>query len=34
MASNDYHFITHWRVESTREEVAEILGDALGLVRW
>jgi hypothetical protein len=34
MAANDYHFITHWRVESTREEVAEILGDAVGLGRW
>jgi hypothetical protein len=34
MSSNDYHFITHWRVESTQQEVAEILGDALGLARW
>ena len=34
MSSNDYHFITHWRVKSTIEEVAEILGDAGDLVRW
>jgi hypothetical protein len=34
MASNDYHFITNWRVQSTLEEVNEILGDALDLVRW
>jgi hypothetical protein len=31
---NDYHFITHWRVEATPEEVSEILADAPGLVRW
>ncbi|MCB0214154.1 MAG: polyketide cyclase, partial [Anaerolineae bacterium] len=34
MASNDYHFITHWYVDGTVEEVAEILGDPLSLVRW
>ena len=34
MSSNDYHFITHWRVKSTTEEVAEILGDAGDLVHW
>lgn len=34
MATNDYHFITVWRVESTIEEVATILGDARDLVRW
>ena len=34
MAGNDYHFITRWRVESTLEEVSEILEDAAGLVRW
>ena len=34
MASNDYHFITHWRVKGTLEEVNEILGDAADLVRW
>lgn len=34
MASNDYHFITHWRLVGTVEEVSEILGDPLGLARW
>lgn len=34
MASNDYHFVTHWRVESTVEEVYEILNNARDLVRW
>ena len=34
MATNDYHFITTWRVKSTVEEVSEILGDPRGLVRW
>ena len=34
MASNDYHFITHWRVQSTIKEVTDIIGDANDLVRW
>jgi hypothetical protein len=34
MATNDYHFITRWRVPGTIEEVSEILADAPGLVRW
>jgi hypothetical protein len=34
MPSNDYHFITHWRVAGTVEEVAEVIGDAPGLARW
>jgi hypothetical protein len=34
MASNDYHFITHWRVEGDIEEVAGILGNGTDLVRW
>lgn len=33
-ATNDYHFITVWRVESTIEEVSTIIGDATDLVRW
>jgi len=32
--SNDYHFITHWRVNATCEEVDAIIGDAEGLSRW
>jgi len=34
LASNDYHFITHWHIDGTVEEVAEVLGDALSLTRW
>jgi hypothetical protein len=34
MGSNDYHFITNWRVNSTIKEVADIIGDAADLVRW
>jgi hypothetical protein len=34
MASNDYRFITHWRVNGTVKEVADILSDALDLPRW
>ncbi|HET9918389.1 MAG TPA: hypothetical protein VFQ30_01010 [Ktedonobacteraceae bacterium] len=34
MATNDYHFITRWRVKSTIKEVADILSDAADLVRW
>ena len=34
MASNDYHFITTWRVTATLQEVNDILGDALDLPRW
>ncbi|MBI5565211.1 MAG: SRPBCC family protein [Chloroflexi bacterium] len=34
MASNDYHFITTWRVTATLQEVNDILGSALDLPRW
>lgn len=34
MSSNDYHFITHWRVQGTLKEVTDILGNAGDLVRW
>ena len=34
MSFNEYHFITNWRLEGTREEVTEILGDAEDLPRW
>lgn len=34
MATNDYHFITHWRVPGTVKEVSEIIGDAAELPRW
>jgi hypothetical protein len=34
MASNAYHFITHWRVQGTVDEVGEVLKDPADLVRW
>jgi hypothetical protein len=34
MATNDYHFITRWRVRSTLEEITEVIGNAPDLVRW
>lgn len=34
MASNEYHFITRWRVEGTVKEVSAILNDASALPRW
>lgn len=33
-ASNEYHFVTTWRLAATAEEVYEILGDPLRLVDW
>ena len=32
--SNQYAFLTHWRIKATIEEVSEILDDPLGLARW
>ena len=32
--SNEYQFVTRWRVEGTREEVADVLRDAASLGRW
>lgn len=34
MANNEYHFITRWRMQSTPEEITEIIGDAGDLTRW
>jgi Polyketide cyclase / dehydrase and lipid transport len=34
MSANEYHFVTHWRVEGTAEEVFDILDNAKDLVRW
>jgi len=34
MSANEYHFVTHWRVESTLEEVSDVLGNAADLTRW
>jgi len=30
----EYHFVTHWKIRGTTREVAEVLGDPLGLARW
>ncbi len=34
MPANEYHFITHWRVEGTAEEVYSVLEDVASLARW
>ncbi len=34
MASNAYHFITHWRLKSVLQEVVEVISDAESLPRW
>ena len=34
MHSNAYHFVTHWRVKSTCEEVSHLLAHAEDLSRW
>ena len=34
MPANEYHFITTWRVESTPEEISEVLGNGPDLARW
>ncbi|MEA2629526.1 MAG: hypothetical protein QOJ10_1986 [Chloroflexota bacterium] len=30
----EYHFVTDWHIRGTASEVAEVLGDPLGLARW
>ena len=34
MASDEYHFVTEWRVAGTVEEVKDVLGDAASLTHW
>lgn len=34
MPANEYHFISRWKVEGTVQEVADILKESEGLVRW
>ena len=34
MASNEYHFITTWRLQATPEEITDVLSDAADLARW
>ena len=34
MASNDYHFVTSWRIAATASEITDVLADAPALARW
>ncbi len=34
MSVNEYHFVTHWRVEGTADEVYDVLDKPLDLPRW
>lgn len=34
MASNEYHFVTQWRLKGTCEQVYDVLSDVKGLSRW
>jgi Polyketide cyclase / dehydrase and lipid transport len=34
MFGNEYHFVTHWRVEAERKEVFDVIANASGLSRW
>lgn len=34
MTSNEYHFITYWRMRASAQEVIDILSDAEDLPRW
>jgi Polyketide cyclase / dehydrase and lipid transport len=34
VASNEYHFVTTWRIAATPDEITAVLGDAEGLARW
>ena len=34
MSSNDYHFLTRWRIRGGVDEVAAVIEDALALPRW
>ena len=34
MTAPEYHFVTHWRVPGTVDEVADVLSDATDLPRW
>jgi len=34
LPTNQYHFITRWRIQGTTEEIAQILSDPPSLARW
>ena len=33
-SANTYHFITHWQVKASLDEINQVLGDAGDLARW
>lgn len=34
MPANEYHFITHWKMQATSQEVYDILSDTESLKKW
>ena len=34
MSFSDYHFITHWRIQGSKEIIYQILKDGAGYERW
>ena len=32
--TSEYHFVTVWKIRGTAHDVAEVLGDPIGLSRW
>ena len=34
MATNDYHFVTTWRIPASPDEISAVLSDAAGLASW
>ncbi len=34
MSANDYHFVSHWRVQGDPGEVFDIISDSRELIRW
>src|SRR6185295_20210946 len=34
MSINEYHFVSQWRVESTTEDIFDLLANPLDLKRW
>lgn len=34
MGSNEYHFITHWKLKARQDEIFEIFKDVASLPRW
>src|SRR5690349_17322137 len=34
MATNDYHFVTRWRIQGSTADVYELVADAQSCLRW